>query len=169
MPTLPLHPAIVHLPLGLAFAMPLVAAGLAFLYWRQKVPRLAFAVLVGLQALLVGGGIVAMQLGEKDAHRVEAAIGEAAVEAHEERAEAFVWAGAVVLAGSAALLVIPAGAVTVAAAVVVAGSLAVAGLGAWTGHAGGQLVYQHGAAGVFTGAAPVGVAGEGRRGGDRDD
>ncbi len=81
-------------------------------------------------------------------------MSERLIEAHEERAEAFVWAGAVVLAGAAALLVVPASAVPGIAAAVVAGTLVVAGLGLWTGEAGGALVYTHGAAAAWA-PAPV--------------
>ena len=107
MSTLPLHPAFVHLPLGLAFAVPLVAIGLTLWHLRGRVPRGAFAILLGLQALLVASGVVAMQLGERDEHRVEAIVAEQVIEAHEERAEVFLWAAGVVLAASAALLFVP--------------------------------------------------------------
>jgi hypothetical protein len=149
MSTLPLHPAIVHLPLGLAFVLPLVAAALALAVWRQRLPRTAFAVVVGLQAVLVAGGVAAMQLGERDAKQVEAIVGEPAVEAHEERAEAFVWVAGIVLAVSAAALLLPGKLGTGAAALTVAGTLAVTGLAIRTGEAGGELVYRAGAASAW--------------------
>jgi uncharacterized membrane protein len=173
-PTLPLHPAIVHVPLGLAFVIPLVALGLALAWWRRALPRASFGVLVGLQALLVVGGVVAMQLGERDEKRVEPIVGERAIETHEERAEAFVWAGGVVLAGAVAILVVPAGAATVVAAAVAAGTLAVAGLAVAAGEAGGELVYPRGGAAAYgpaaatSGALAVPAAGRPDRG-DADD
>lgn len=160
MSTLPLHPALVHVPLGLAFAIPLVAIGLAVALWRGKLPRSAFAVLVGLQAILVGAGIVAMQLGERDEHPVERVVPERLIEAHEERAEAFVWAAGVVLAGAAAVLVVPAGAASAVAAVVTAATLGVAALGFAAGKAGGELVYRHGAATAFVPGVPGAAPGE---------
>jgi len=155
MSTLPLHPAIVHLPLGLAFVLPLLAAALAVAVWRQRLPRAAFAIVVGLQALLVVGGVVAMNVGERDAHRVEAVVGEPAVESHEERAEAFVWTAAGVLAASVALLFVPPGFVAALSVLVVLGTAGVAVLGALTGHAGGQIVYAHGGAAAFGAGAPA--------------
>lgn len=149
MSTLPLHPAIVHVPLGLAVVLPLVAAGLALALWRGALPRRTFAVVVVLQALLVGGGAVAMQLGERDEKQAETVISEKLIEAHEERAEVFVWAAGAVLAVSAAVLVVPAAAATALAAVTVAGTLAVAALAVSTGQAGGELVYRHGAASAY--------------------
>jgi uncharacterized membrane protein len=170
-----LHPAIVHVPLGLAFVLPLLSVGLLLAFWRRVLPRAAFGVLVGVQALLVAGGAVAMQAGERDEKRVEVIVGEPALEAHEERAEVFVWTAGVVLAGAAAILVVPAGAVTAVAAVVAAGTLAVAGLALRAGEAGGELVYRRGAAAAFApadGAAPGGLAApisRRDRGGEDDD
>jgi uncharacterized membrane protein len=155
MTTLPLHPALVHVPIGLAFVLPVVAVGLTLALWRRKLPRAAFGVLVGLQAILVGAGIVAMQLGERDEHQVKRVVPERFIEAHEERAEVFVWAAGAVLAGAVAVLVVPASAATGVAAMVAAGTLAVAALGGVAGQAGGELVYRHNAATAFLpGAAP---------------
>lgn len=158
MSTLPLHPALVHVPLGLAFVAPLLALGLVIAYRRGALPRGAFAILVGVQLLLFAGGLLAMQAGERDEERVERIVGERALDTHEERAEVFVWSAGVVLAGAAAILVVPAGAVGAVAAAVLAGTLAVAGLAVLTGEAGGALVYEHGGAAAFArgGAAGVG-------------
>ena len=154
--TLPLHPALVHVPLGLAFVLPVVAVGLALALRRRKLPRSAFGVVVALQTILVGAGLIAMQLGERDGEQVERFVPERLVEAHEERAEAFVWAAGAVLAGAVAVLVVPAGAAAGVAAAVAAGTLAVAALGLVAGEAGGALVYRHGAAAAFLpGAAPA--------------
>lgn len=160
MPTLPLHPAIVHLPLGLAFVLPLVTAGLALAVWRRRLPRTAFAVVAGLQLVLVGSGFAAMALGDREEDQVERVVAEEVIEHHEERAEAFVWTAVAVLAFSVALLVVPPGAVTALSAAVVLGTLAVAGLGVLTGHAGGQIVYLHGGASAFRGGAPAALATE---------
>jgi len=59
MGTLPLHPAIVHLPLGLAVLMPFIAAGFAWAVWTGRVRPRAWAAVVLLQAVLVGAGVVA--------------------------------------------------------------------------------------------------------------
>lgn len=159
MPTLPLHPAIVHLPLGLAFVLPFLAAALAVAVWRQRLPRAAFAVVVGLQALLVAGGVVAMQLGEREEDRVEVVAGKAVIHAHEERAEVFVWTAAGVLAASVALLFVPPAYVAALSVLVVLGTAGVAVLGALTGHAGGQIVYAHGGAAAFGPGAPAPAVG----------
>lgn len=157
MSTLPLHPAFVHLPLGLAFAVPLLAIGLTLWHLRGRVPRGAFAILLGLQALLVASGVVAMQLGERDEHRVETVVAEKVIETHEERAEVFLWAAGVVLAASAALLVVPARLALGLSAAVAIATIGVAALGVRTGAAGGEIVYAHGGARAF---APAPVRGD---------
>jgi uncharacterized membrane protein len=149
MPSLPVHPALVHLPLGLAIAIPFVAAGLALALWRGKLPRAAFAVVIGMQGLLVASGAVAMRAGEQDEERVARVVGERVVEAHEERAEAFLWVAGLVLAGSVAVLALPRKHAPLAAAAVAIGTLAVAGMAVATGKAGGAIVYQHGGAEAF--------------------
>jgi hypothetical protein len=170
MPTLPLHPAIVHLPLGLAFAMPLVAIGLGLAHRLGRMTRHGFGILVGLQLLVVASGVIAMQLGERDQKRVEPVVGEAAVHDHEERAEVFVWTAGAVLVVAAAILVLPAGAVGAAAAVAAAGTLAVAVLAARAGEAGGAIVYARGGAAAFASAPARAIAAPGgHAGGARDD
>jgi uncharacterized membrane protein len=176
MGNLPLHPAIVHLPLGLAFVIPLLALGLTFAMWRGWLPGRTWILLVGLQAVLLGGGLLAMNSGEREEERVERVISESPIEAHEEAAEQFVWATGIVLALAAAGLLLPERRRRHAALAVTAGSLVVAALAIRTGHAGGELVYAHGAASAYVDAGP-GTAGRAlpadltgmNPGGDRDD
>jgi uncharacterized membrane protein len=152
------HPKVVHVPMALGVLMPLVAAGLLVAWWRGWLPRRAFAIAVALQAILFASGLVAMRSGESEEDRVEKAVPEAAIEAHEEAAEVFVWAGGGVLAVMGLALVLGSRAVAAAAT---AGTLVVLALGVRTGQAGGSLVYEHGAGGIAS-ASPA-------RGGDHDD
>lgn len=85
----PLHPALVHLPLGLAAVLPIAALGLALALWRGWLPARAWVGLVVLQAMLVAGGVVALRTGEADEERVERTVGEASIEAHEHAAQRF--------------------------------------------------------------------------------
>jgi hypothetical protein len=136
-------------PLGLAFVLPLVAAGLALALWRGLLTRRGWVVLVVLQGLVVVGGAAALKTGEREEDRVERVVGEAALHRHEEAAEAFLWSAAVVLAAAAAVLVLPARAAAAGAFVVLAGTLVVTALAVRTGKAGGELVYRHGAASAY--------------------
>jgi uncharacterized membrane protein len=148
---MPLHPVIVHVPIALAVLMPLVSAGLLLSWWRGWLPRRAWWVAVALHAALVGSSLLALKTGHTDSERVEQTRGEAAVDAHEEAAESFVWAAAAALALALGSAVIrrEAGA-RATGAVAVAASLAVLALGYRTGHAGGELVYGDGSAAVVS-------------------
>lgn len=156
MNSLPLHPVIVHLPLGLAILMPALAAGFAWALWTGRVRTRAWLAVVLLQAVLLGSGMLAINTGEAEEDRVEAVVQRNALHQHEEFAEQFVWTSGATLALAALVLVVRRPRVSRAiAAVVVAATVAVAGLALRVGHAGGQLVYVHGAAAAYTSATPV--------------
>lgn len=146
------HPKVVHLPMALAILMPAIGGGVIFAIWRGWLDRRAWVGVVLLQAVLVGSGIVAMNTGEREEERVEAVVSERYIEAHEEAAESFVWASAAVLLLMALPLGIPAGRGRQAASLgALLGTLVVFGLGYNVGRAGGELVYQHGAAQAYWG------------------
>jgi uncharacterized membrane protein len=154
--SLPLHPAIVHIPLGLAFILPALALGFAWALWTGRIGSRGWLAIVALQATLLGAGWLAMNTGAREEDRVEKVVPEAAISTHEEYAEQFVWAaGATFLL--AALVPVLRGR-RVAHAVVlasVAGTFVVAGLAIRVGHAGGKLVYTHNAGSAYASAANV--------------
>jgi uncharacterized membrane protein len=173
--SLPLHPAIVHLPLGLAFIMPVLAIGFAWALWKGRARPLSWAAIVALQAVLLGAGLVAMNTGEREEDRVEAVVPDAAIERHEALAEQFVWATGATLVLAALVLVLrrPAAARALTAATV-AGTIVVTVSAIRVGHAGGQLVYTHNAGAAYSAqgqgsAATVTDAASPERHGDDDD
>lgn len=149
------HPKLVHIPIALAVLMPLITGGLLLAWWRNWLPARAWVIAVALQAVLVGSAILALRSGEAEAEPVERVVAERFIEEHEEAAEAFVWASGGVLAVmllGLALSSRPSG--PVAATVATVGTLVVLGLGYRTGQAGGDLVYRHGAAKVYSSGGP---------------
>lgn len=162
----PLHPALVHLPLGLAMAMPLIAFALTAACWRGWLPRRAFVVVAALQSLALLGGFLAARTGEADEDRVERVVAEALIERHEGAASLFLAAAAVaVLLAAAAVAVRAEG---VARALMVAATVAAVGVlaaGIHVGKLGGELVYTHNAASAYAGGA---AAPGGHRGHDHD-
>lgn len=174
MNSLPLHPAIVHIPLGLALIMPLLAAGFAWAIWTGRFDARAWLAVLALQGLLVASSLVAINTGSSEEERVEPVVPEAALHQHEEYAEQFAWAagGACVLSAMVLL-----GRRTPVSHVLTAGSVAasviVAGLAIRTGHAGGQLVYSHNAGAAYvratTPALGAPVLPDRDSGGDKDD
>lgn len=175
MTSLPLHPAIVHLPLGLAFILPVLALGFTWALWKGAVQRRTWAAVVALQALLLGAGLLAMNTGEREEDRVERVVPGAALKEHETRAEQFVWGTGATLLLAALVLVCrnprTARALTVAT---VAGTVIVAAAAIRVGHAGGRLVYEHNAGAAYSAPPPhpgsMSIdAIESRRGRDADD
>lgn len=165
----PLHPALVHIPLGLVFVLPLLAAGLTAALYRGRVGRAAFSILLGLQLVMLGGGALSLVTGERDEDRVEDTVGEAAVERHEDAAQQFM-----AVAGLGAALTALAWALRnprhtrILAVATTLGTVAAAGMGVRVGHLGGQLVY--GPGGAATQGPTAALGGESPRGDpDNDD
>lgn len=146
MTELPLHPAIVHIPIGLAFVLPLVATAVTWAVWRRRGPRWAIGILFGLQLIVVAGGLAAMQTGEQDEERVERVVPERYIEQHADAGEAFVWGAGVAAALGLAALVLPGATMRWSMPLVVASTIVVLVLGWRAGERGGALVYEHGAA-----------------------
>jgi uncharacterized membrane protein len=156
MTSLPLHPAIVHLPLGLAFILPVLAIGFLWALWTNRVRPRAWLTIVALQAVLVSGGLLAMNTGEREEDRVETVVPDAALEQHEAYAEQFVWAAAITwLVAGLVLVVRHQGAARGLAVATVAGTVIVAAAALRVGHAGGRLVYVHNAGAAYAGPADL--------------
>ena len=126
---LPLHPAIVHVPLGLSVVLPLLAIAFAWALWRGRIGRGVWATLVGLQAVIVVAGLVALRSGHEAAHQVRGQVPRAAIHTHEERAEAFEWLAGATLVLAVGVLVVPGRARNVLGALTAAATVAVAGAG----------------------------------------
>ncbi|RPH64171.1 MAG: hypothetical protein EHM78_26855, partial [Myxococcaceae bacterium] len=154
MNTLLLHPAVVHVPLGLAVVMPLLLGAMLWAVVAQRLPAKVWLVVVLLQGVLLGGAALALRTGEQGEDRVEARAGESAVEAHERAAQAFTAAaGATFLAAAVALALRKRpGPFLVAGGASVALSVGMLVLGIQTGSRGGALV--HGGAEVVRGGEP---------------
>ncbi len=162
----PLHPAVVHLPIALSLLMPLLALCAALAIHREMMPRQIWSGLVLLSFLLVAGSWAALETGEHEEERVEQAVAESLVEAHEEAAELFiVIAGAFLLVCLAGLSSGRTGDLARVASVPLAIGLLISGV--QVGHRGGELVYRHGAASAYTdsktGGFVSGAAAEERR------
>jgi hypothetical protein len=147
---LPLHPALVHLPLGVAFVVPLVLGIVLVARRRGKPGRTPWLIALALQSVLFTGAVAATVTGESAEHSMgEGAGNHAAVEAHEEQAEAFTWVAGATLAAIGVAAVahttpvgVPLGAFALLLSV---GGL---GQGVRAGHAGGALVHSRSSEGV---------------------
>lgn len=150
MNNLPLHPAVVHLPLGIAIILPLLAMGIGIAIWRGWFPAKVWGLVAALHLLLVVSAVYALKTGEKEEEKVEAVVGESALETHEGKAERFVWAaGLTMLLSGGALFFGKGNSGLMVRSFATLGLVAVAGLGLSVGHSGGTLVYRQGAAQAY--------------------
>lgn len=143
----PLHPFIVHLPIGFSALLPLLAVAGYVSILRGWIPARGWGAVVAVQALICVVSLVAMETGEQDLVRVEGFVPAEPLEEHAGRAQIF-YIGAWILLGISAAGLFPkrAGAVfQLLTCVAVAVQLT---LVLWVGKAGGDLVYLHGAAEV---------------------
>ena len=83
----PLHPAVVHFPLALAFVAPALAVLGVVLVAKGAKPLQGWSPVVLATVFLLAGAIVAVETGEDQEERVEEIVPEAPLELHEERAE----------------------------------------------------------------------------------
>lgn len=144
----PLHPAVVHFPIVLAFLLPLFAIGALVAIRKGARARRAWSLPLAIGAALTLSSWVAVETGEDQDERVERVVSEQPLETHEERAELFLTLSGVVLlvsaTGLAGGVVGRAGRITATA-----GAFALVVAGAMVGHSGGELVYKHGAASAY--------------------
>jgi hypothetical protein len=150
----PLHPAVVHFPIVFAVLLPVAALLALWAIRRGAAPRRAWALPLAFAMALTASGWVALETGEAEEDRVEAFVGEAPIHQHEEAAERFLlFAGVVTLVSAAGML---AGTVGTAARLVASvGTLVVLAAGVQVGRAGGELVYEHGAAQAYVSASAL--------------
>ena len=172
MGSVPLHPMIVHIPMALAVLMPLVAGGILFAWWRGYSRKRTWSIVCALQAVMLVASLFAMRSGEEDEDRVEEVVAESVIERHEEAAEQFTWGcGLLLVVSLLPILLRNQRHARVFGVLTLTGSFVILGLGYNVGSAGGELVYQHGAAAAFSNADGTvpGVRPRGDRDHDEDD
>jgi uncharacterized membrane protein len=148
----PLHPAVVHFPVVLAFLLPLFVAGAYWAIRRGVNARRAWLLPLAAATALTLSAWIGVQTGGSQSERVERVVSEQAIDSHEEMAEAFLAAAAsVAVVALAGLVGGPVG--KTARLLTGIGSLVLIGLVARVGHSGGQLVYRYGAANAYTQSA----------------
>lgn len=155
------HPKVVHLPLALCVLMPLIAGGVTFACLRGRLDCRAWVIVFLLQGSMFGTGLVAMYTGGEEEERIAEIVPERYIEAHEEAAEVFVWASAILFGLMGVPLLLSEGELRNALLIFACiGSVVALALGYRAGEAGGRLVYEYGAASAYL--SPVGDSPDGR-------
>lgn len=137
----PLHPALVHLPIGLIIILPLMTVLSYFLIKKNIMSKKGLILVVALQALLVGSSYLALQTEEQEEDRAEKFVSERVIETHEERAEAFTTVTVITLIISLFAYFYRERFFKPAFAVVLSFQFLVAVLGYRVGQSGGDIVY----------------------------
>jgi len=141
---LPLHPAIVHFPIGLSILLPAIVLGFWIALVRRWIRLRAWLVISVLHLLLFGGAWTAQSTGESERRRVVFTVGSANVDPHEEWGERFVKvAFGSALVSTVPLLPLGPFVVLVGCAATLISSSATAVVGYYAGHSGGEIVYRH--------------------------
>ena len=168
----PLHPAVVHFPVVIAFLLPFFATGAVWMIRRGAAPRRAWSVPLALAAVLWLSAWAAVETGEDQDERVERVVAEQPLSTHEDMAEMFLTASLVVMLIAGAGMA-PGKFGRAGRALAVAGSVALVVGAARVGHSGGQLVYRYGAASAYANppadSTTAGQVSAERRRGEDDD
>jgi uncharacterized membrane protein len=154
---LPLHPSVVHVPLGLALLLPAVVAWCTWRAFRDDAAKPLWGMVAFLQLVVALAAFVALSLGEKDAEAVVKIVGRDAMSAHEASGKQFAWGALAAFAVTSMLLGVSGRGLRNVAIVALVASLLSAGLALRAGSTGGRLVYVHGAADAHV--EPAGAVG----------
>ena len=141
---LPLHPIAVHFPIVLGVILPFAALLIWWAIRKEYLQQKAWVLVVFLALAYGVSSFVAVELGEEDEEKVEKVVSEKVIEEHEEAGELIPWiASGLFLISLAGFLPKHSNRFRLALGVL---SLAAVIPLANTGHTGGKLVYQYGAA-----------------------
>lgn len=163
----PLHPAVVHFPVVLAFLLPIFAIGAMVMIRRGARPMGAWAIPLAAAVALSVSSWAAVETGEEQDDRVERVVAEQPLDSHEEAAELFL-TGTLILALVAAAGLAPGLIGRSARAVAALGALVLVAGAARVGHTGGELVYRHGAASAYASPTSARSASQGGEVEDHD-
>jgi len=140
---MPLHPAIVHIPLVLCGLVPIVAGFLAWQTWRGRGSRRAWAVAIALEAVIVLAAYVAANAGSDDAHTIAGAIPRDAIHDHASAARWFEWANDATLALLVAAAALRDKRSAIAGFVATATAALTVAIAFRVGDLGGRIVFEH--------------------------
>lgn len=141
---LPLHPIAAHFPIVLGVILPVLALVVWWAIRKEYLQQKAWVFVVFLALAYGVSSFVAVELGEEDEDKVEKVVSEKVIEEHEEAGEMIPWVASGLFLISLAGFV-PKNSNRFRLALVVLSLTAIIPL-ADTGHTGGKLVYQYGAA-----------------------
>ncbi len=141
---MPLHPAIVHLPVVLTFILPVLILIFAWAIRAGKMSKELWLVLVGFQILVTATGYISLETGEDDEEKVSAVVGKKIIHEHEDSAEVFVGTTVIALAAGIVVWFLQPAFQDKARFLVALISLLPVFFAWRTANKGGEIVYKHG-------------------------
>ncbi len=145
---LPLHPLLVHLPLGLVIILPLISFWALLARRREDSPGTIWALVVVLHAVLAVSTWIAAEVGERKVHIAEQVVEQQIIARHADAGDYLQIA--TLLAFLVALVGVARGRMgRTGRCVSTALACGMLFLGCYAGRTGGELVYQHGAADAY--------------------
>jgi len=147
----PLHPALVHLPLGLAIILPLLILIVSIGISKQWFNKGVWVLIVGLQLICMASGILSIETGEDEEATVQKVLAGELIAKHEDMAKAFTVCAGITFASALIgfIFIRKKKVFSLCSLATLLLSLATLGLAMQTGHLGGKLVYEHGAAKAY--------------------
>jgi len=145
----PLHPMMVHLPMALTFIMPTMIIIFGLMIKSHKMSPKAWLIIIGLQAVVVTTGYIALETGENEERTVQQVVAKSLIGEHEEAAEIFVGSTVLVLALSIGVFFVRREIAFPVKLGITVVSLISCFLAYRTGLLGGELVYKHNAASAY--------------------
>ena len=137
---LPLHPFIVHFPIAIGILMPMLVVGVGLGIKLLKWPHQTWWMIVFFQTVVVASSVIAVVSGEKEEERPGPPLNQEQLAVHEEAGETIPWTAGVALILSMAPLIMPKKMKGLALLFLIV-SLGIMIQLIYTGHSGGQLIY----------------------------
>jgi len=143
--SLPIHPLVTHLPLGLSVLIPLLILVFMILIKLEKVSPKLWMIVLGFQVLMTVSGYITIETGETEEEIVKEVVGKKNIALHEADGEKFVGATVITLVLSiGSFFIDPKFRFRTHIAVLLASIFSFA-LAVNVGRSGAELVYKHGA------------------------
>lgn len=146
---MPLHPAVVHIPIAIGLLIPFLALVIFIGIKKEFFTSKTWVLVVLLQMIVVVSSVVALRTGENEEHTVEKVINEEIIEKHEDLGKKVPIASGVILIVTILGLIKNQKFATAAQIASLLGMLGTAVLVYQAGHSGGELVYKHNAASAY--------------------
>ncbi|MBT4790300.1 MAG: hypothetical protein HON90_01910 [Halobacteriovoraceae bacterium] len=86
---LPIHPGVVHLPIGIVFVLPFLLSLYIIFFKKKLLERSGFVIILVLYGLLTISSVISIKTGENEISAVKNVVAQQHVNTHENEAQNF--------------------------------------------------------------------------------